>query len=86
MTLADFARKHKELFWSTKEYDVMDERVVVEGVLNYGNWDDVQELISLLGIKRVAAVFREWTRPELWRTNYHKQVKHYFTLYFNKYA
>ena len=86
MKLGDFARKHKELFWSTRSYDTLDERVVVEAVLNYGDWETVQELFELLGIKRVAEVFRKWTAPELWRTNYHREIKHYFNLYFNKYA
>lgn len=86
MTLGDFARKHKELFWSTKAYDQLDERVVVEAVLNYGRWETIEELMTLLGIKRVAAVFYEWSRPELRRTNFFPKTALYFSRYFNKYA
>jgi hypothetical protein len=58
----------------------------VEAVLNYGNWDDVQKLIKILGIKRVAKIFRQQTAPDKMRCNYRPDVKHYFNLYFQKYA
>ncbi|PIR45142.1 MAG: hypothetical protein COV10_01300 [Candidatus Vogelbacteria bacterium CG10_big_fil_rev_8_21_14_0_10_51_16] len=86
MKLGDFARKHKTLFWSTNAYDQLDERAVVEAVLNYGDWETVKELFSIIGIKRTAEVFREWTRPELSRTNYYPKITHYFRLYFDRYA
>ncbi|MEK7586608.1 MAG: hypothetical protein AAB453_01935 [Patescibacteria group bacterium] len=84
MNLGDFVRKRKYLFWSTKNYDGLSSAVVVEGVLNYGDMNDVRELITLLGIKEVAKIFRENTnRP---RINYRPEVKNYFQLYFQKYA
>lgn len=84
MTIGDFVRKRKYLFWSTKNYDGLSNGAVVEGVLNYGNMNDVRELISLLGIQEVAKIFREQTnRP---RINYRPEVKNYFQLYFQKYA
>lgn len=86
MTLGDFARKHKELFWSTKSYDTLDERVVVESILNHGDWDAVQELITLLGIQRTAEVFREWSRSDRPRTNFYPQTTAYFNRYFDRYA
>ena len=84
MNLGDFVRKRKYLFWSTKNYDGLSKRVVVEGVLNYGDMNDVRELITLLGIQQVAKIFYENTnRP---RINYRPEVKNYFQLYFQKYA
>jgi len=84
MKLGDFVRKRKHLFWSTKNYDGLSNAVVVEAVLNYGDMNDVRELISLLGIREVAKVFRENTsRP---RINYRPEIVNYFQLYFQKYA
>lgn len=84
MTISDFVRKRKYLFWSTRNYDGLSKEAVVEGVLNYGDMNDVRELISLLGIKEVSKIFHEQiNRP---RINYRPEVKNYFKLYFQKYA
>lgn len=84
MTIGDFVRKRKHLFWSTKNYDGLSNEAVVEGVLNYGDMNDVKELISLLGIQKVSKIFHEQTnRP---RINYRPEIKNYFQLYFQKYA
>lgn len=84
MTIGDFVKKRKHLFWSTKNYDGLSNEAVVEGVLNYGGMNDVRELISLLGIQEVAKIFYKQTnRP---RINYRPEVKNYFELYFQKYA
>ncbi|MDP2629577.1 MAG: hypothetical protein Q8P45_02650 [Candidatus Harrisonbacteria bacterium] len=84
MTTGDFVRKRKHLFWSTKNYDGLSPAVVVETILNYGDMEDVREMISLLGIEEVAKIFQEQiSRP---RNNYRPEVKNYFQLYFQKYA
>ncbi len=84
MTLGDFVRKRKYLFWSTRNYDGLSHGAVVEAILNYGDMNDVRELIALLGMQEVAKVFRENTnRP---RINYRPEIKNYFQLYFQKYA
>lgn len=84
MLIGDFVRKRKHLFWSTKNYDGLSNEAVVEAVLNYGDMNDVRELISLLGIREVAKIFHKQTnRP---RINYLPEVKNYFQLYFQKYA
>lgn len=80
----DIIRKKPHLIWYTKDYDALDEEAVVEAVLNYGNWDDVQELIQIMGIKKVMAVFEaQISRP---RYNYFPEIKDYFHRYFQKYA
>lgn len=84
MTIGDFVKKRKHLFWSTKNYDGLSNGAVIEAVLNYGDMKDVKELISLLGIREVSKIFKEQTnRP---RINYRPEVKNYFQLYFQKYA
>ncbi len=87
MTLGNFVKKRKHLFWSTKNYDGLSNEAVVEAVLNYGDMDDVRELISLLGIKEVAKIFREKSKKsKVGRQNYFPKIINYFSSYFRKYA
>ena len=87
MTIHDFIKKRKHLIWWVKNYDRLGAESVVEATLNYGNWDDVQTLIKILGIKKVAKIFREKSpKSSMGRTNYFPEVTRYFNLYFNKYV
>lgn len=87
MTIHDFIKKRKHLIWYVKDYDKLSDDSIVEAVLNYGDWDDVQTLIKIMGIKKVAKIFRAKSKPGKWgRTNYRPEIKNYFQLYFNKYA
>jgi len=82
--LYNFISGRKHLIWYVKDYRALNEEAVVEATLNYGDWKDVQTLIGILGINRVAEIFRtQVSRP---RKNYRSEVSHYFSLYFDKYA
>ncbi len=84
MTIGDFVKQRKHLFWSTRNYDGLSKEAVVEAVLNYGDMNDVRELIALLGIQEVAKTFRAQTNRA--RVNYRPEIVNYFQLYFQKYA
>ena len=84
MTLADFIKKRRYLVWSTENFENLSPEAIVEAVLNYGDFNDVKKLIAILGIKKMAAIFRKNSRHQ--RCNYDPKVKNYFQLYFNKYA
>lgn len=87
MTLGEFAKKRKYFFWYVKDPARLPPESIVEGILNYGDWDDVQTLIKILGMKKVAKIFRAKSKPsKMGRQNYRPEVKHYFTLYFKKHA
>ena len=59
----------------------------MEHVLNYGDWDDAQKMIKILGIKKTAKIFYAKSKPsKMGRQNYTDRTKHFFTLYFNKYV
>lgn len=82
--LQDFIAERKPLVWYVRDPRELNEEAIVEAVLNYGNWRDVQKLLGILGIAKVASIFRKQVaRP---RKNYRPEVANYFTLYFNKYA
>ena len=87
MTIHDFIKKRKYLIWWVKDYDHLSAASIVEATLNYGDWDDVQKLIKILGMKRVARIFREKSKlSPMGRCNYAEKTKHFFATYFNKYA
>ncbi len=70
------------MIWYTKDFDNLSEGAVVEAVLNYGDWDDVQKLIRILGTKKTAQIFYKQTRQK--RSNYHKKSSNFFALYFKR--
>lgn len=87
MTIHEFIKKRPFLFWyvNVKDFSKLDEASIVEHVLNYGDWDDVQGMIKILGMERTAEIFREKSKPDKFgRQNYRPEIKHYFNLYFNK--
>lgn len=84
MTIYDFIRKKPHLVWFIKNFEGLSHEAIVENVLNYGDLEDVKKLISILGIKKVAKIFRKQIRQR--RTNYSPKITNYFKLYFRKYA
>ena len=86
MTIHDYIKKRKYLIWYVKDYDALDADAIVEATLNYGDWNDVETLIKILGIKKMAKIFHKQTHLKWDRCNYHPKTKHYFQLFFNKYA
>ena len=87
MTIQDFIEQRKHLIWWVKEHDALSAESIVEATLNYGNWSDVQTLIGIMGITRVAEIFLEKSRPSpVGRQNYRPEVRNYFDLYFKRYA
>jgi hypothetical protein len=85
MSLNDFTKKYSYLFWHVKDLDKLSTPAIVEGVLNYGNMAQVEELLAIVGTKKVAEIFSENTQ-EGRRCNYRPEIKNYFRLYFAKYA
>lgn len=84
MTIHEFIKKRPYLIWYVKNLDKLSEESIVEHVLNYGDWDDVQEMIKILGMEKTAKIFRAKSQQK--RSNYRPEIKNYFQLYFNKYA
>lgn len=82
--IKDFIRERPYLVWSTNNHDALSEGAILEAILNYGNFKDVQTLFSLLGIKKSATIFNKQIKQK--RVNYSPKIRNYFTLYFKKYA
>ena len=84
MSLKEFIKKRKHLLWYIKDFENISEEAIVEAVLNYGDFDDINKLINILGIKKVADIFRKKIKNK--RCNFNPKIKNYFKLYFKKYA
>lgn len=78
--LADYLKERPYLFWYVRDTEYLSQEALVEQVLNYGTWRDVQVLISLLGINTMQCIFSD--QQEKRRNNYRPAVAHYFKLYF----
>lgn len=83
-TLHQFIQSRPHLVWYVKDLKNLSEDSIIEHTLNYGNWEDCQALIRILGIDRTAETFRK--RASLQRSNYRPEIKNFFQLYFNRYA
>jgi len=84
MTIQKFIKARPYLIWYVRDFEALSEEAVVEAVLNYGDFDDVKKIITILGIRKIAQIFKKhaWRK----RSNYRPEIKNYFKLYFRKYA
>ena len=85
--LQDFAAAHKTFWWWVKDPRALSEESIVEGTLNCGSWDDVQELIRIMGMDHAAeAFYRDIGVSPRRRGNYHRKTLKYFLDYFERHA
>lgn len=84
MNIKNFVKRRLYLFWYIDDVEHLSEEAIVEGVLNYGDFEDIKKLISILGLKRVARIFKKQLKHK--RVNYDDKIINYFKLYFDKYA
>lgn len=63
MDRAQFIEKNKHLFWYIKPDKIKDisNDVLVEFVFNYGTWNDIKELIKIIGYPELKRVFENIT-------------------------
>ncbi len=76
---------NKELFWfipEAKKKNISID-VLVEFVLNYGDYDSTKQLLDSLGGPRVAEIFFSHMQSERKAGNYFPEIRRYFTEYFN---
>ena len=82
--LTAFITARPFLIWYSTAYATMPPECIVEAALNYGDWDDVQQVFGILGKEKVARIFREQTSGK--RINYYPQIVHFFHRYFDRYV
>ncbi len=86
MERAKFIEKNKHLFWYIKPDKIKDisNDVLVEFVFNYGTWDDIKQLIKIIGYPELKRVFENITGRKV--GNYYPPVYNYLSLIVKKYA
>lgn len=59
MTREEFITKNAHLFWYIKKESLykIDNEVLVEFIFNYGTWNDVKELIKIIGFQELKRVY-----------------------------
>jgi hypothetical protein len=72
------------LGWDLKSVDTLSDDAAFERILNFGDWNDVQNAIKILSISNAKTIFLRLAEKE--RTNLRPQTVNYFKLYFDKYA
>lgn len=82
--LHDFIKARPHLVWYVSDLEQLSESSIVEHTLNYGTWQDVRELIAILGMSEAARIFAAQQEGE--RTNYRPEIANYFQLYFSHHA
>ena len=85
-SLYQLVKENRSLFWSVGEdkLEDLDENVVVETILNFGNLENVKKLFSLLGTSRVADIF--YSQISHQRNNYYLPVSYFFDKYFKRHV
>ena len=81
-----FIREHSNLFWYTPEdkKEEISQELLIETILNYGNLDEVRQLINIMGIERLSEIFFSLQGRK--KLNYYPEIYHFFSLLFKKYA
>jgi hypothetical protein len=84
--IRSFINKHSDLFWyipADKKEEISHE-LMVETIFNYGNLDDIRQLVNILGIKRLTEIYNGINGRK--RLNYYPEVFNLFSLIIRKYA
>ena len=76
----DLIQEKPYLVWYVKDKECLSEEVIVEAILNRGDFDDFLKLTDIMGIRRVAEIF--YRQTSLKRSNYSKKTENYFRLFF----
>ena len=86
MTRAEFIEKNKHLFWYIKKEAIpnISNEILVEFIFNYGTWDDVKELIKIIGFQELKVVYEATTDRKI--GNYMPEIYNYLELIVKKYA
>ncbi|MBN2854071.1 hypothetical protein JXK06_00880 [Patescibacteria group bacterium] len=79
-----FLEDKASLWWGVKDVKKISDALMLEGVLNYGDWDDVKNVFKILGLKKAASIFNLQIKKK--RNNYRPKTLNYFKLYFEEYA
>ncbi len=84
--IQEFIRQHSNLFWYTPEDQkaAISHELLVETILNYGNLNDVRNLIHIMGMDQFSAVFTNARGRK--KLNYYPEIYNFFSILIQRYA
>lgn len=74
MTRAEFIEENKHLFWYIRKDKLQDisNDVLVEFVFNHGTWENVKQLIEIIGYQELKKVYQNITGRKI--GNYYPEM------------
>ena len=86
MTREEFIAKNAHLFWYIKKEAIpkIGNEVLVEFIFNYGTWEDVKQLIKIIGFQELKNVYDGITDRKI--GNYPPEIYNFLELITKKYA
>lgn len=84
--IKQFIHQHSNLFWYTPEdkKEEISPEFLVETILNYGDLNDVRNLIHIMGIDRFSEAFTNAQGRK--KLNYYPEIYNFFSLLIQRYA
>jgi hypothetical protein len=84
--IKEYIRKHSALFWYTPEdkKEEISHELLIETILNYGELNDIRQLIRIMGIEHISEIFFNLQGRK--KLNYYPEIYHFFSLLFKNYA
>ncbi|MCK9412260.1 MAG: hypothetical protein M0Q53_08160 [Prolixibacteraceae bacterium] len=84
--IKEFIRQHSHLFWYTPEdqKEVISNEFLVETILNYGDMNDVRNLIKIIGTERLSEIFSDLQGRK--KLNYYPEIYNFFSILMQRYA
>ena len=84
--IKQFIHDHSSLFWYTPEdkKEEISHELLIETILNYGELNDIRQLIRIMGIEHISEIFFNLQGRK--KLNYYPEIYHFFSLLFKNYA
>ena len=80
MKVQAILKRKPYLAWDVANPATLSDEAVLERVLNYGDWADVQKFIEIKGKAATARLFKKTLAKK--RINHNPAIAHYFSRYF----
>lgn len=84
MSLLDWLEERKAFWWWVEDVKKLDERAILEGVMNYGRWQDFLYIKDEFGLEKVNQLFKKMLQMK--RVNLRPEKKALFENYLKHYA
>ena len=84
--IKQFILEHSNLFWYSPEdkKEEISNELLIEMVFNYGDLNDIRQLINILGIEQLSKVFYSLSGRK--KLNYYPEIYHFFSILIKRYA